>query len=318
MRLAMLVTPESDRNLQLAAQVGVTDIVTIYPGLELKPLLDLKGRVESFGMRLTHVERKIPHLKFVHNLLGRDQQIEDFKTLIRNMAEAEMKVLCYNWMPDEDWQRTTSCAEERAGAKVTAFDIDQIALNVTDATPAEHDPTPAKQLWENLEYFLDRVLPTAEDAGIRLAIHPDDPPLAILRGQPRIIISHDAMQRVVDLAPSPMNGLCYCQGSFAPAGEDPIEGIKRLGPHIFFAHFRNTVGRGERFRESFHDNGDIDMVAAMRAYHEVGYTGAIRPDHAPSLAGETNETPGYEILGRLYAAGYMKGLMQAAAGYRNA
>ncbi|WP_425396343.1 mannonate dehydratase [Aeoliella sp.] len=318
MRLAMLVTPESDRNLQLAAQVGVTDIVAIYPGLELKPLLELKSRVESFGMRLTHVERKIPHLKFVHNLPGRDEQIEDFKTLIRNMAEAEMEVLCYNWMPDEDWQRTTGAAPERAGAKVTAFDIDQINSNVTDATPAEHDPTPADALWDHLKYFLEQVLPTAEDANIRLAIHPDDPPLPVLRGQPRIIINHDAMQKVVDLVPSPMNGVCYCQGSFAPAGLDPVEGIKQLGPHIFFAHFRNTVGQGERFRESFHDNGDIDMVAAMQAYHDIGYTGAIRPDHAPSLAGETNETPGYEIMGRLYAAGYMKGLMQAAAGYRNA
>jgi mannonate dehydratase len=318
MRLAMIVTPMSDRNLQLAAQVGVTDIVTIYPGLQLKPLLDQKRRIESFGMRLTHIERKIPHLKFVHNLPGRDQQIEDFKTLIRNMAEASMEVLCYNWMPDEDWQRTTCEVVERGGAKVTAFNINDIDVNCTDATPAEHEPTSAEKLWENLKYFLEQVVPTAEKCGIKLAIHPDDPPLPILRGQPRIIISNDAMQRVVDLVPSPANGLCYCQGSFAPAGEDTVAGVRRLAKHIFFAHFRNTVGRAENFRESFHDNGDIDMVEMMRAYHEVGFKGAIRPDHAPSLASETNETPGYEILGRLYAAGYMKGLWQGVAGYRNA
>lgn len=316
MRLGMIITPMSDTNLQLAAQVGVTDVVTLWPGLELAPLLEAKKRVESFGMRLTHIERKLPHLKFVHNLPGRDEQIEDFKTLVRNMAEAEMEVLCYNWMPDEDWQRTSCEAAERGGARVTEFDLRYIEQNVTDATPDDHPPTPADKLWENLEYFLERVVPVAEDAGIKLALHPDDPPLPELRGQPRIIISHDAMQRVVDLVPSSANGLCYCQGSLFPAGEDPVEGIRRLAPHIHFAHFRNVTGTAELFRETFHDNGEIDMPAVMRTYYEVGFAGVIRPDHAPSMVGETNETPGYEILGRLYAAGYMKGLMQAAAGYR--
>jgi mannonate dehydratase len=313
----MLLMPTSDQNLQLAAQVGVSDIVCVCPGLELSPLLELKRRVESFGMRLTHCERKIPHSKVVHNLPGRDRQIEDYKRLIRNLAEAGMEVLCYNWMPAEDWQRTRCDVPERGGAKVTEFNIRDIATNVTDATPETHDPTAAAQLWANLQHFLEQVLPVAEAAGIRLALHPDDPPLPMLRGQPQIITSHAALRRVVELVPSPMNGLCYCQGSLAPAGEDPVEGIRQLAPHIFFAHFRNVVGRAENFRESFHDNGEIDMPAVMRTYAEVGYQGAIRPDHAPSMAGETNENPGYEMLGRLFAAGYMRGLMQAACGYRS-
>lgn len=307
----MLVNPVTDTNLQLAAQVGVTDIVSVFPGFELQPLLDLKRRVETYGMRLTHMERKIPHLKFVHNLPGRDEQIQAFKTLIRNMAEAEMEVLCYNWMPDEDWQRTSCEVLERGGARVTEFNIADIASNVTDATRGDHDPTSANQLWSNLAYFLERVVPVAEDAGIKLAIHPDDPPLPILRGQPRIIINHKALLRVVNLVPSPVNGICYCQGSMAPAGENPVEGIHQLAEYIHFAHFRNVVGRSEHFRESFHDNGEIDMVGVMRAYADIGYQGAIRPDHAPSMAGETNAAPGYEILGRLYVAGYMKGLIQA-------
>lgn len=313
MRLGMIVTPMSDRNLQLAAQVGVTDIVTVFPGLQLARLLELKRRVESFGMRLTHVERKVPHLDIVHNLPGRDQQIEDFKTLLRNMAEASMEVVCYNWMPDEDWQRTRRDVPERGGALVTEFDVRAVASNVTDAEPSDLPPTTAEKLWENLEYFLERVVPVAEDAGIRLALHPDDPPLPLLRGQPRIIHSHAALQKAVDLVPSSVNGICYCQGSLAPAGEDPVEGIQRLSPHIHFAHFRNVVGRADCFRETFHDNGAIDMPAVMRTYQEIGFHGVIRPDHAPSMAGETNETPGYEMLGRLYAAGYMKGLIQAAA-----
>ncbi|MEX2171232.1 MAG: mannonate dehydratase [Pirellulales bacterium] len=318
MRLGMIVTPMSDCNLQLAAQVGVTDIVTIYPGLELAALLETKRRVESFGMRLTHVERLLPHQKLVHNLPGREQQLEDIKTLIRNMAEASLEVLCYNWMPDEDWQRTSFEALERGAAKVTEFDLQYIERVVTDAAPPVEPPTPAKKLWDNLEWFLERIVPVAEDAGIKLALHPDDPPLPELRGQQRIIFSHDALERVVKLVPSRVNGLCYCQGSLFPAGEDPVEGIRRLAPHIHYAHFRNVVGRAECFRETFHDNGAIDMPAVMRAYHEVGFSGVIRPDHAPSMAGETNAYPGYEILGRLYAAGYMKGLMQAAAGYRSA
>ncbi len=267
-------------------------------------------------MRLTHVERKVPHLKLVRNLPGRDDQLDDFKTLIRNMAEASMEVLCYNWMPDEDWQRTSRDAPERGGARVTAFHLEDIGVNHTDAEAGQHPPISAEDLWNNLRFFLEEVVPVAEQCGIKLALHPDDPPLPELCGQPRIIISHDAMQRVVDLVPSRVNGLCYCQGSLAPAGENPVEGIRRLGQHIHFAHFRNVVGTARNFRETFHDNGDIDMVEAMRAYHDIGYTGTIRPDHAPSMAGESNETPGYEMLGRLYAAGYMKGLMQAVSGYK--
>lgn len=312
MRLSMIVNPFNERNLQLAAQVGVTDIVLTYPGLELKKLLDAKRLVESAGMRLTHLERKIPHLKFVHNLPGRAAQIEDFKTLIRNMAEAGMEVLCYNWMPDEDWQRTSCEVLERGGAKVTEFNLAHVGRNVTDADGKPPVPTPAPQLWENLEYFLHQVLPVAEDAGIKLALHPDDPPLPELLGQPRIIISNEAYRRVVDLAPSKANGICYCVGSLHPAGVDVLAGIRDLGEKIFFFHARNVRGRADHFVETWHDNGEIDMPAVFRTLKQIGYRGTIRPDHAPSMAGETNETPGYEMLGRLFAAGYLRGLMQCA------
>ena len=311
MRLAMLVDPPSDHNLQLAAQVGVEDIVCICPGLEVQPLLELQRRVESFGMRLTHLERKIPHMKIVHNHPGAAEQIEGYKTLIRNMAEASMEVLCYNWMPDDDWQRTRWDAPERGGAKVTEFELKKVEAQPDRAASQEFGPTSEQEMWDNLERFLDAVLPVAEDARIKLALHPDDPPLRILRDQPRIMNSHDALERAVKLCPSPLNGICYCQGSLAPAGEDPVEGIRRLGPYIHFAHFRNIKGNLEHFQETFHDNGDIDMPAVMRTYHEIDFKGAIRPDHAPSMAGETNENCGYEMLGRLYAAGYMRGLMQA-------
>ena len=312
MKLAMLVNPFTERNLRLAAQVGVEQVVVPYPGLDPNALPKLAKRVEAFGMRLSVIERKLPHLKIVHNLEGRDAQIEDIKTLLRNMAQAGLEILCYNWMPDEDWQRTSKDVPERGGAKVTAFDLSQIAKeNPTDADGLPPTRTPADRLWDNLKRFLDEILPTAEDCKIRLALHPDDPPLTSLRGQDRIITSNEAFERVVNLAPSPFNGLCYCQGALAPAGVDVETGIRKLAPHIHYAHFRNVSGTADHFRETFHDNGDLDMAALMRAYKESGFSGPMRPDHAPSLAGETNETPGYETLGKLHAIGYMKGLYEA-------
>ena len=312
MKLAMLVNPFTERNLQLAAQVGVEQVVVPYPGLDPNALPKLAKRVEAFGMRLSVIERKLPHLKIVHGLEGRDAQIEDIKTLLRNMAQAGLEILCYNWMPDEDWQRTSKDVPERGGAKVTAFDLSQIAKeNPTDADGLPPAHTPADRLWDNLKRFLDEILPTAEDCKIRLALHPDDPPLTSLRGQDRIITGNEAFERVLNLAPSPYNGLCYCQGALAPAGVDVETGIRKLAPHIHYAHFRNVSGTADHFRETFHDNGDLDMAALMRAYKESGFSGPMRPDHAPSLAGETNETPGYETLGKLHAIGYMKGLYQA-------
>jgi mannonate dehydratase len=312
MKLSMIVNPFTERNLQLASQVGVEEIVLTYPGPGLEPLLAARRLVEAAGMRLTTIERKIPHLAFVHGLPERDTQVAEFKTLLRNMAEAGMQVACYNWMPGEDWQRTSATVRERGGALVTEFNLANVGRNVTDADGVPRVRTPAARLWENLERFLHEVLPVAEACGIRLALHPDDPPLPEFLGQEQIIISNAALRRVVGLAPSPANGLCYCVGSLHPAGEDVVAGIRDLAPHIAFVHARNVRGTANHFVETWHDNGEIDMVAVFAALREVGYAGSVRPDHAPSMAGETNETPGYEMLGRLFAAGYLRGLMQAA------
>ena len=308
----MIVNPLNERNLQLAAQVGVTDIVLTYPGLNKQSFSSAKQLVESFGMKLTHLERKVPHLKFVHRQAGFEEQIEDFKTLIRIMAENEMKVLCYNWMPDEDWQRTSSTVVERGGSLVTEFNIKNVGRNVTDADGRPNVRTPATQLWNNLELFLNEVIPVAEDAGVQLALHPDDPPMPELQGQARIMFSNRALLKAVRLVPSRSNGVCYCVGSLHPAGEDLIEGIRMLADNIFFVHARNVRGTAEHFVETWHDNGEINMVSVIKTLKECGYQGTVRPDHAPSMAGESNETPGYEMLGRLYAAGYLKGLFQAA------
>ncbi len=313
MKLSMIVNPFTERNLQLAAQVGVSEIVLTYPGLEAAKFQNAKRMVESFGMKLTHLERKVPHLKMVHRLPGWEAQLADFKLLIRLMADAGMKVLCYNWMPDEDWQRTSCEVIERAGSRVTEFNLAHVGRNITDADGKPSQPTSALVLWENLERFLEDVLPVAETFGVKLALHPDDPPLPELLGQPRIIFSNSALHKATQLVPSLSNGVCYCVGSLYPAGEDVIAGIHLLAEKIFFVHARNVRGTASHFVETWHDNGEIDMPAVVRALQSIGYKGTLRPDHAPSMAGETNETPGYEMLGRLYAAGYLRGLMQASS-----
>lgn len=315
MRLSMLVCPVSDENLALAAQVGVEDLVVSYPGLELGVLLEMKRRVEGFGLRLTHVERKVPHLRMVHRLPGWEEELAGFKTLLRNMGEAGMEVLCYNWMPDEDWQRTRCDVPSRGGSKVTAFDRSEAGerSNVTDAAGRPGSATPAGVLWENLERFLAEVVPVAEQAGVKLALHPDDPPLASLGGQERIIVSVEALERAVGLVPSEANGVCYCTGSLGVFGQQVVTGgIGRLAGKIVFAHVRNVRGVVEKFEETWHDDGGLDLVAVVRALAASGFSGTVRPDHAPSMAGESNGTPGYEMRGRLFAAGYLRGLMQAS------
>lgn len=315
MRISLLVTPFSDENLQLASQIGVEQIVSTYPGLDLYYLQELRRKVEWFGMKLGVVERYVPTLEFIHGTERRDSQIEDFKTLIRNMAAADIPVLCYSWMPNDDWQRTHLAARERGGALVSAFRMrdPDTAINATGFDYTPKSPTAAAQLWDNLEYFLNEVIPVAEDAGVRLAMHPDDPPIARLNGQDRILSTPEAFERLVRMVDSPSNGICFCQGSFAShADEYDIPAlIERLAPHIVFAHFRDVAGAVPDFRETFHDNGKTDMAACMKAYRDAGVDCPIRPDHVPTLVGESNEFPGYHMLGRLWAVGYMRGIMDS-------
>jgi mannonate dehydratase len=258
-------------------------------------------------MKLSVIERHIPHDKLVHNKPGREEQLAGFKTLIRNMGRCGVKTLCYNWMPDDDWQRTSVTARERGHALVTEFDLSQVGPSQAAASAST-----AEQLWLNFATFLEEVLPVAEDHGVTLALHPDDPPLPQLRGQARIFTSYAAFERALNAHDSPANQLCFCQGTFASAGEDIPEGIRRFHKRTAFAHFRDVTGVATKFRETFHDNGQTDMAACMRTYLQCGFEGPIRPDHVPTLDGETNDHPGYEMLGRLHAIGYMKGLIDAS------
>jgi len=317
MRLATVLTPLSDENLQLAAQCGVEDVVTRYPGPELGELLAVKKRIESFGLKLPAIEGYLPIEQIK---IGQDdgREIEAMKTLIRQMGEAGVPILCYNFMAGTDWVRTQLALPERAGAKVTGFRLEEVEraqLLSHDASGPMLQRTggtiTADELWTNLERFLNEVVPVAEEAGVVLAMHPDDPPLPELLGNARIMNSVENFERLVGLVPSRSNGICFCQGTFATMGVDIPEAIRRLGPHIRYVHFRDVRGRREDFAETFHDNGPTDMVAAVKAYRDAGFDGPIRPDHVPQLVGEDDGEPGYTMQGRLFAYGYIRGLLQA-------
>ena len=157
------------------------------------------------------------------------------------------------------------------------------------------------------------VVPVAEESGVKLAMHPCDPPLSPIRGIGRIMTSPENFQRLIDLVPSPNNGLTFCQGCFTEMGVDIAATIHDFGKQgkIFFSHFRNLNGTAAKFTEQFHDDGQQDMYVAMKAYYDAGVEGSIRPDHAPTMEGDDNSHPGYALQGRRLAGGYRRGLMEA-------
>lgn len=305
----------SEYNLTLASQCGVEDITVRYPGPEPENLLRQQRQIEAHGLRLAIVEGCLPIERLK---LARDDgsDLAAMKSLIRQMGQARVPILCYNFMAGTDWVRTRLDAPERGGARVTEFDLraaeHAVSLSAT-ASSISGEPISADQLWANLERLLRELVPVAEESGVFLAMHPDDPPLPEFQGKARIMNSVESFERLVRLVPSAHNGICFCQGTFAAMGADIPATIRRLGRHIRYVHFRDVRGNGPgRFVETFHDNGPTDMVAAMAAYREAGFTGPMRPDHVPQLIGEENGEPGYTMLGRLFAYGYMRGLMQAA------
>lgn len=317
MRLALAIGNHPDERWKLARQMGVTDLVT---GLgspagsdapwDLEPLRELKRRVEAEGLNLGVIESSPPMGKIRLGQPGRDEEIENFLTMLRNMGELEIPVVCYNFMAVLGWLRTDTDIPARGGALTSGYDHAKMAkLPLTDAGIVTEE-----QLWESFRYFLERVTPVAEKARVRLALHPDDPPLSPIRGVARIFRNIEGFQRAIDLCPSESNGITFCQGNFAAMGANIPEAIRHFGRQrqIHFAHFRDVRGDASNFVETFHDDGPTDMFAAIQAYREVGFDGCCRPDHVPTMAGDSNESFGYTMRGRLFAVGYMKGLMEAA------
>lgn len=276
---------------------------------DFMPLLRMKQRYENAGFKLAVIEARPPYNNVKRGLPGRDEEIQGICTLIENMGRLQIPVWCYEWMTDFNWLRTSTGLLSRGGSLVTGYDHSLMG----EAPPSPLGPISEEELWTNLEYFLRKVVPVAEQWNVKLAMHPDDPPLSPIRGVGRIMRSVDNYQRLIDVVPSPVNGITLCQGNFTLMTDDLPSVIRHFcgQKKVFFVHFRDVRGTVENFVETWHDDGKTDLLACMRAYRDVGFEGVLRPDHVPTVEGESNDHPAYSAYGRLYAIGYIRGLREA-------
>ena len=319
MKIAISLPPTPSTNLTLMKQCGIEYAVG---GIGLQPvagasdeeqpwsqtsLARAKAAYEENGLALSVIESRPPMEKAKLGLPGRDEEIDVVCSLVRNMGAVGIPVWCPMWMTVLGVLRTSGTIPSRGGAQVSGFDHEQMR----DEPLTEHGILTEEQLWENLKYFLERVVPVAEEANVRLAMHPDDPPLSPIRGVARIMSSIENYQKLIDLVPSPMNGIALCQGNFTLMTDDLPGAIRHFGDQdrIFFVHFRDVRGTRESFAEAFHDDGQTDLAACMRAYRDIGYEWVCRPDHYPKMGDDEYDDP--DRVARLFAVGYLKGLREA-------
>jgi mannonate dehydratase len=249
---------------------------------------------------------------------GRDEEISNFITFMKNLKQyGDVDIICYNWMPVISWARTNKARPGRGGALVMDFDYELMK----NAPLTEYGEVSKDDLWKNLEYFVKAVMPEADKIGMRLSMHPDDPQVDVIQGISRIMNCVGNFDRLLAMHKSKSNGVTMCQGNFALMGTDIPTLVRRWGKDVInFVHFRNIQDLSGtvpsvKFTETFHDEGQIDMYKAMKAYYEIGFDGPMRPDHVPTMATEVEagQSGGYTVLGNLFAIGYMRGLAESVA-----
>jgi mannonate dehydratase len=324
MRFAEIITESQPTPFwRQLGQIGVEDAVVSLPrGFQdwrqtcsdhpwsYSPLALYQELLAEENLSIAVVEDNPPMDALHYGRPGREEELEQVLTLIRAMGRLGISTWCYGWLASVSWVRTQMAVRGRGGALVAGYDH---ALLDHDA-PTLQGPIEAQALWDNLTWFLERALPVAEDAGVRLALHPDDPPVPQVRGIARIMHDAQAYERLFEHLPSPANAMTFCQGNLTLTSPDLPATIRAFGEagRIAFVHFRDVRGIPERFIETFHDEGQTDMLACMRAYHAIDYQGVMRSDHVPLMAGDVQSVPGYSDQGRLFAIGYMTGLREAA------
>lgn len=340
MRVAVGQLAEAtDASLAFARQLGVRGIQFNTPSLpgdrrwEADDLVGLRERCEAAGLSLEAIEN-IPtgfYLRAMLGTPGRDEDIENVRATIRNVGKAGIPILGYHFMPASVW-RTSVATPGRGGAIVTAYDH-EIALDPARAGDVfiawrdlgRDDPfVRATQfdlgveldddaMWANYRYFMDAVVPVAEEAHVRLALHPDDPPVPLLGGVARLFRSVASLRKATELVPSPYAGFDLCLGTVSEMGGEAavLEAIETLGPadRIFYVHLRDVRGTVPRFEECFIGEGNYDPLRVLRALRRVGFDGFILDDHSPRMVDDTD----YMHRGRAHAIGYIQGLLQAIA-----
>ncbi|WP_174365288.1 mannonate dehydratase [uncultured Caballeronia sp.] len=320
---------------QIPGMYGIVSAIYDVPVGETWPLAkitELRDTVHAAGLALDVIESVPVHEDIKLGKPSRDALIANYAQTLRHLGAAGIKVVCYNFMPVFDWTRTTLEKRLPDGSTTLAFDVDTVAnINPDDgiqlpgwdtsydagqlrALLAEYASCDEARLWENLEYFLQRIIPVAEEAGIRMAIHPDDPPRPIF-GLPRIVKNREDLERVLAIVDSPANALTLCSGSLGADTANDVAAMVReftARGRIPFAHMRNVkVNDKGDFHETAHRSADgsLDMAAIMQAYSDADYTEYIRPDHGRMIWGETGK-PGYGLYDRALGAVYLNGLWE--------
>lgn len=304
----------TDEQLAFARQVGTEDVQLNTPNLpgderwEYDDLLALRRRAEEHELRLICLEN-VP-IRFYDKIMlgaeGRERQLDNMIATVRNMGRAGIPILGYHWMPNGVW-RTEWETKVRGGAVSNAFDY----AKVKDA-PLTHDRVyTADEMWATYDWYLERMLPVCEEAGVRMALHPDDPPVPTLGGVARLFYKFENFRRAMDTHPSPMHGLDFCHGCWSEmrGGAGIPEAIDWFGPQgrIFYVHMRDVQGSAENFTECFIDEGNSDVVAVLKKLKSVGFRGFILDDHVPHLVNDS----AWGHRGRAYATGYLRGILAA-------
>jgi mannonate dehydratase len=297
---------------------------------------DVKRQADRHGFNIDVVESVNIHEDIKLGLPSRDQYIENYKRTIEKLAQIGVKVICYNFMPVFDWTRTNLFEELEDGSTALFFenekiqDIDplelvkEISSNFTQTMPGWeperlkyltklfelYQDVTEEDLWNNLQYFLEQIIPVAEENNIKMAIHPDDPPFSVF-GLPRIIINKENIKRFLKLVDRPANGLTLCSGSLgANLNNNVADMVRTFADRIHFAHIRNvkTYENGD-FIETSHrsSDGTVDILSIMQAFHEIGFTGYARPDHGRHIWDEKCR-PGYGLYDRGLGIMYLWGI----------
>jgi mannonate dehydratase len=307
----------TEERLKFVKQCGCDDFLLNTPKLpgaqrwEFRDLLMLRTHAENAGLRLMALENvPVPFYdQIMLGLPGREEQLENMQETVRNMGRAGIPILGYHFMPNSVW-RTSHSTPVRGGATATAFDM-ELAKNAPLSHGREYTEA---EMWANYDWYLERILPVCEEAGVRMALHPDDPPVTALGGIPRLFRNFENFARAMERHPSPMHGLDFCHGCWSEmrGGEGVLDALRYFGERgrLFYIHLRDVTGNAEKFTEVFLGDGNSDPVAVVKTLKQVGFNGFIIDDHVPHMV---DDTP-WGHRGRAWSTGYIKALVDAVNG----